>query len=133
MKAEVEAMALAGGGDARAALIIEAFHGVGGDIGLGVEIKNAMACRPGDAILQRNAAPQINTDPILEGHHRGRPVRGKQRQAPHPAGEGHGLRLAAGNGSPPCRRRAPTFRWRAAQLWPTLTAREWPADCRAAF
>src|SRR5262245_14929240 len=96
MKAEVEAMALAGRGDARAALIIEAFHGVGGDIGLGVEIKNAMPRSPGDAILQRDAAPQINADPILEGHHRLRPFPGKQRQAPQSSATAHGPRLASG-------------------------------------
>ena len=77
MEAEVEAVTLAGGGNAGAALIIEAFHGVGGDVGLGIEIVDAMAGRPGDAVLKRNAAAQINPDPMLEGHR----IRPSSRQA----------------------------------------------------
>ena len=68
MEPEVQAVTLAGVGDARAALSIEALHGVGGDVGLGIEIIDAIAGRPGDAILKRDAAAKIDADPILEGH-----------------------------------------------------------------
>src|SRR5215470_1037040 len=61
-------MALTGRGDACAAFCIEGFHGVGSNVGLRVEIVDAMARRPGDAVLKRNAAAEVNTDPIPEGH-----------------------------------------------------------------
>ena len=77
MEAEVQAVALAGFGDARAALIIEALHGIGRDVGLGIEIVDAMAGRPGDAVLERDAAAEVNADPILEGHR----IRPSSRQA----------------------------------------------------
>src|SRR4029453_2006930 len=124
-------MALAGGGNAGAASIIEAFHGVGGDVRLGIEIIDAMAGRPGDTVLQRNAAAQINTDPMLEAH-RLRPSSQQPKVALFPAAKALGVGPMArgpalGAGA------APAFRQRTAQGWPILTAPEWPADCRAAF
>ena len=34
----------------------------------GVEIVDAIFGRPGDAILKLNAAPKVDSDPVLEGH-----------------------------------------------------------------
>ena len=68
MKPQMQAVVRAGFGDAHAGLIIETLHGIGRDVRLGVEIVDAMFGRPGDAILERNAAAKVDTDPVLEGH-----------------------------------------------------------------
>ena len=62
-----------------AATIVEALHGIGGDVRLGIEIVDPMAGRPGGAaVLQRNAPAPIDADPLLlkviaSARHRGKP------------------------------------------------------------
>ena len=53
-----------------AARVVEALHGVGRDIRLGIEIEDAVLDRPGDAILKREAAAEVDADPVLEAHRR---------------------------------------------------------------
>jgi hypothetical protein len=76
MQPEMQAVVLAGCGDASAAGVIEALHRVGRNVGLGVEIEHAVLRRPRDRVVERDAAAEVDANAILETH-RFSPARGK--------------------------------------------------------
>src|SRR5262245_53144365 len=69
MQPQVQALPRAGLRNACAAAIVKALHGIGGNVGLSIEIEDAIVSSPSDAVLERDAAAEINADPVLEGHH----------------------------------------------------------------
>ena len=55
-------------------MIVEALHGIGRDIRLGIEIVDPFG-RPGDAVLERDPAAEVDADPVLEAHRGARLLR----------------------------------------------------------
>ena len=73
MQPEIDAACLEKLAHAGAARIIECLEGVWRDVGLRIDHPDAMFRRPADAVLQREATPQINPDTVFQapaGHRR---------------------------------------------------------------